>query len=219
MNTLKEKLRNKLNSNSGVTLVFALAVFMIVTVISMTIVTVALGNANRLARGQAQQQDNLAVSSAASLIRPFFDGAHAECLQRTDTPAAAPEWTFDYETGPLSGNAYSAFKTEFEKLITQGNTAAFTWKVAPPAGTPSEAVDALSTLVSVTRDVTTGDLLVTVRKGDDPAAGYAVTFRYQLTQETEDVYEEQYDDEGDEMELVKVGTLTVFDWLYTSRTK
>ena len=90
----------KLKEQAGVTIVFALAVFMIACLLSMVIVNAAINNANRIRRQSDEQQAMLAVSSAAGYVQTLFDGVSAVYEKPKD---AAGKWQEpDYGTSGLA---------------------------------------------------------------------------------------------------------------------
>lgn len=67
-------MKRKCADKNGATIVFAIGVFLVATVLSISIVGAALNSAKAAARYDKNQQANLAVSSAASYVKNLFDG-------------------------------------------------------------------------------------------------------------------------------------------------
>lgn len=62
-------IKQKLHSDAGLTILLALFGFLFASIVSFTIVTVALSNQQRLEPQQREQRDYLALNSAAALLR------------------------------------------------------------------------------------------------------------------------------------------------------
>lgn len=82
------RIRQKLNSEAGITALFALIVFAVAALASMAIVTAALNNASRLKGQQAQQGEYLASTSAAALLRKSLGGMTVTITREYDPDGA-----------------------------------------------------------------------------------------------------------------------------------
>lgn len=85
------RIRQKLNSEAGITALFALIVFAVAALASMAIVTAALNNASRLKGQQAQQGEYLASTSAAALLRKSLGGMTVTITQIYDPDGATEQ--------------------------------------------------------------------------------------------------------------------------------
>lgn len=85
------RIRQKLNSEAGITALFALIVFAVAALASMAIVTAALNNASRLKGQQAQQGEYLASTSAAALLRKSLGGMTVTITREYYDPDGATE--------------------------------------------------------------------------------------------------------------------------------
>jgi hypothetical protein len=94
-----EKIRRKLNSSSGITVVFALVGFLLATMVSFAIITAALNNVSRL-RGQREEQVHyLAVTSAATLLRESLEDQTVTIVQHRDKENTAENEPREYSGG------------------------------------------------------------------------------------------------------------------------
>ncbi len=66
--------RKKLHSQAGASLLIALLFFLVALMVGAVVLTAAATNAGRLARNRQEQQDYLAVASAARLVEEDFRG-------------------------------------------------------------------------------------------------------------------------------------------------
>lgn len=67
-------LRQKLNSQSGASIVIALIFFLVCLTVGAVVLTAATANAGRITRNQKEQQAYFAVRSAAELLRDELEG-------------------------------------------------------------------------------------------------------------------------------------------------
>lgn len=97
------RIRQKLNSEAGITALFALIVFAVAALASMAIVTAALNNASRLKGQQAQQGEYLASTSAAALLRKSLGGMTVTITREYDPDGAerADKRKYDVEPSDL----------------------------------------------------------------------------------------------------------------------
>lgn len=78
MERIVEKRKTKLQSNSGVTILFALLLFMVASVVSITILASAYSSVKRTHSTKEMTQANLTLDSAALLLKNEFGGASYE---------------------------------------------------------------------------------------------------------------------------------------------
>lgn len=77
-------IQRKLDSQAGITALFALVVFAIAAMVSFVIVTAALNNVSRVDEQREQERDLLATNSAAALLRETFGGMTVAITQIYD---------------------------------------------------------------------------------------------------------------------------------------
>lgn len=88
-----KRIREKLNSSRGATILFALLIFMLCVVAGTAALTAAASNAGRFSHAGSDQQQYLSVSSAAGLLRDEFGGTTFKAeisLEETYTWAYKP---------------------------------------------------------------------------------------------------------------------------------
>lgn len=102
------RIRAKLHSSSGASMVFALMFLLLCTTVGAVILTAASANAGRLSRQRAQQQDYLTVSSAAELVRNELEGLSFTGREQQVCDSGTGETEADYLTPALSGDALPA---------------------------------------------------------------------------------------------------------------
>ncbi|MCR5469131.1 MAG: hypothetical protein K6F37_09235 [Lachnospiraceae bacterium] len=88
----KNRIRETFERNDGATIVFALVVFMIATVVSVTIVSAAMSNLRRAESKKSYEQERLAVMSTADYLQSNEPQLNAQ-LNGLDTAAVGKEWT------------------------------------------------------------------------------------------------------------------------------
>lgn len=67
------KIKDKLNNNSGVSILFALLLFMIVAMVSVTILSAAYSSVKRTHASKQETQNMLTLDSASLLLKNKFD--------------------------------------------------------------------------------------------------------------------------------------------------
>lgn len=65
---MRKRIKEKLNSNHGVSIIFALALFLICTMVSSLIIVAAASGSNRSSRRMEQQRAYFAISSASQML-------------------------------------------------------------------------------------------------------------------------------------------------------
>lgn len=122
-------MKNRIAEKDGATIIFAIAVFLVATVLSISIVGAALNSAKAAARQNDNRQAKLAVSSAASYVKRLFDGC-----SYSYAPTSAGRDSYKYivkyaqadgtesEMGKLSVATQNEFKT-FIKNSVNGRSA------------------------------------------------------------------------------------------------
>ena len=112
-------MKKKLKNNDGMSIVYAITVLLVATILSIVIVGIALNNAQRIRRQREEQQAILAVSSASKYVAKLFDG----CSISYDPVAEENVVGYgDSELGKLVGdNSSSALATGFKGLATGGS--------------------------------------------------------------------------------------------------
>lgn len=103
----ENKIKLLLNNKDGVTIVFALVVFMVATVISITIINSAMNNLSRVSSKREYEQARLAVMSAAEYLESNESGLVAN-LNALNAGSIGKEWTVNV-TG--DAGATEALKT------------------------------------------------------------------------------------------------------------
>lgn len=96
-----QRVRQKLNSRSGITALFAIVIFAVAAFVCVTIVTVALNNQSRVRGQQAQQREMLATDSAAALLRETF-GNMTVTVTRVEPVSGEPTTTYAVDVGHAS---------------------------------------------------------------------------------------------------------------------
>ena len=121
-------MKRKYADKNGATIIFAIAVFLVATVISISIVGAALNSAKAAARHNKNQQANLAVSSAASYVRKLFDGCSYTYVDGTGEYMVS---FADTELGnnEIENNMKNNFKTFIEAHIDTINDDSLKWDI------------------------------------------------------------------------------------------
>ena len=149
---LKKALDN-LKKNDGVTMVFALVVFMIAAIMSATIVNVALNNMSRVKSQRTSEQARLAVMSAVDYLQSNEESLNKELYALFEKADDGDEEEDDIDE------------------ISAPNMDEIIWTIYADSGVASEISDALSTNIKWTRIVEDTLLEATVSSnGSDPYA-------------------------------------------------
>ena len=124
------RIRAKLNSSRGATILFALLVFMLCVVAGTAALTAASSNAGRFSHAGSDQQQYLSVSSAAGLLRDEFGGATFTAkisLKETYTWAYRPIYSDpDDDSSEIVGYELDPDRTStaYELIVPED---AYTW--------------------------------------------------------------------------------------------
>ena len=71
---MSSRIRGKLNSKKGLSIIFALMALLLAIMVSTVLVSAAYSNARRTQRTREQQQDHLMMDSAAKMVRDMVNG-------------------------------------------------------------------------------------------------------------------------------------------------
>lgn len=112
MNQLKQKLR----SQSGASITFALLLFLVCAVLSVVILAAATASAGRLAKIGEADQRYYAVTSASAMLKYMIDGktvSVAEVTQSTNAPGSVSTYVVDgFAAGMSASELASAASVE-----------------------------------------------------------------------------------------------------------
>lgn len=114
-----ERVREKLHSRTGASLLIALLFFLVAMTVGAVVLTAASANAGRIQKNRQEQQNYLAVASAAELVKE--DIAGDPCLtfigsyRRIDTEIVTYHESKDEETGEVTTWTITEHKTEYKK--------------------------------------------------------------------------------------------------------
>ena len=114
-----ERIRGKLHSRTGASMLIALLFFLVAMTVGAVVLTAASANAGRVKRNRQEQQNYLAVASAAGLLREDITGD--PCLtfigsyRRIDTEIVTYHESKDEETGEVTTWTTTEHKTEYKK--------------------------------------------------------------------------------------------------------
>ncbi|MCF2615671.1 hypothetical protein JQM68_00480 [Oscillibacter valericigenes] len=114
-----ERVREKLHSRTGASLLIALLFFLVAMTVGAVVLTAASANAGRIQKNRQEQQNYLAVASAAGLLREDITGA--PCLtfigsyRRIDTEIITYYESTNAETGEVTTWTTTEHKTEYKK--------------------------------------------------------------------------------------------------------
>lgn len=139
------KLRQKLKSESGASIVIALVFFLLCLTVGAVVLTAASANAGRVKRIEGEQQAYFAVRSAAELLRDEIEGSSFEALyekymsgENAPGRLAQPHYTLkglDEEQLPslfalIRDDAKNVFQARYEGASAEERSAI--WTVAAP---------------------------------------------------------------------------------------
>lgn len=114
----------KLKNDRGASIIMALVVVLVLTMVSVVIISSAYTNMARLKRNQAEQQAYLTVSSAAQLMRDSIAGASYSSSSTTPPEGSGEQPTSS--TTPAEG----AFAGMLNAIAAGNNPSAFTISAA-----------------------------------------------------------------------------------------
>lgn len=120
-----ERVREKLHSRTGASLLIALLFFLVAMTVGAVVLTAASANAGRIQKNRQEQQNYLAVASAAGLLREDITGD--PCLtfigsyRRIDTEIITYYESTNAETGEVTTWTTTEHKTEYKKDANDGS--------------------------------------------------------------------------------------------------
>lgn len=110
---MTRRIKQKLNSDAGMTVILALVGFLIAAMASFTIVTVSLNNVSRVDDQQREQRDYLTITSAVALLRDSLAGQSVTISETIyEVGMAGPYYT------PSDGLAAQLVKSIYESGTT-----------------------------------------------------------------------------------------------------
>ena len=92
-----ERIKNKLRSRSGASLMFALLLFLVCAVISSVVLAAGTAASGRMSETAANDQRYFSVTSAAELLRDLFDGVTVCVVEADDGKIYVFEGAMAYE--------------------------------------------------------------------------------------------------------------------------
>lgn len=112
-----ERVREKLHSRTGASLLIALLFFLVAMTVGTVVLTAASANAGRVQKNRQEQQNYLAVASAAELVKEDFvgspGGSFTDGYRKIVTETYYPA-TYDPEGNKIS-DSYTTRTTSYEK--------------------------------------------------------------------------------------------------------
>lgn len=103
-----ERVRGKLHSRTGASMLIALLFFLVAMTVGAVVLTAASANAGRVTRNRQEQQNYLAVASAAELVKEDIAGAPGAAFTASYDKVVteySETWTDD------EGNSHTSYKT------------------------------------------------------------------------------------------------------------
>ena len=94
-------LKNKLNSRSGASIIFALLFFLVAAMVSIVILDASVTTAKRLSDDTVWEQDNLTLTSAGKLLKGCFADTTCTVTTVTEIASESTECTVTAQ-GPLA---------------------------------------------------------------------------------------------------------------------
>ncbi len=166
-----KRLKNKLQSRRGASMLMALLLFLVAAMVSAVIVAAAVSAQTRVRADRAQQQTYLTVSSAAELLRDSVQNGSGNYQTRTVTLYYDPEKQLVYQhvsndTEPATGD-FAFLMNEAIRQVKLGSNLTYhrTFTIrAKPADTAER----------VYADVT-GELYLTCQPEDENTTAYTLT--------------------------------------------
>ena len=89
------KLKNKIQSNNGATLVFALVALIFCVMVAAVVIYTAFSNVGRVKNTQSEEQNYLSVSSAVMMFKDLLEGdsvSYKEILINTTVEVYDEKW-------------------------------------------------------------------------------------------------------------------------------
>lgn len=163
---MRNSIQNKLKEQKGASLVLALFLLIVVTVVATIIVNSAFSNAGRVRRNIRAEQNYLTVSSAAELVKGYL-GDVTMIYTKTETEdsssggGGSEGWTtYDGGKGP-KGNRIWVFKVGTEDLYVRqdNNSAVQAYEVLKKTGgTPCSEAEGVMPVGKVTEKTNEGEV-------------------------------------------------------------
>lgn len=110
-----KRIKKKLNSNCGASLLFSMLLFLVVCMVSVTILTAALTALKRTHQNRESMQNSLTLESAAKLIRDEMDGS--KYIVTTTSKKEDGVTTTDPSTYVLPSNTLSDIVDDAVKAV------------------------------------------------------------------------------------------------------
>lgn len=153
-----KKMKQKLHSNSGVSILFALLLFLVVSMVSATILSAAYSSVKRTHAVKEDTQSILALDSASLLMKKDMDSITYKALKTDD----------GYQEGTLNvvGNPFETEIVNISKKILNKNISTSDEEVFNIEATNLDTVTA-SYIVQVTQDNKTYIVVFTLETADE----------------------------------------------------
>lgn len=121
-------IKRKLSSKSGASIVFALAIFLVSTIISLALISISLTSAKSSAMQLEDEQAYLAVSSAARLLQKQMSTSCAEVTYDGDGVGGyvATPSSYEYKKVKGTGTVPTAIQNLMQHVITSNADADLT---------------------------------------------------------------------------------------------
>lgn len=191
-----KRIGEKLRSEAGASLVLALAVFTLASVLSLSMVSVASASVRVAAMQRDDQQPRLSAVSAARLVQKALQGG---TVTYTERDGEAPLWAF---TG--DGTAGNVMMRTMRELLESGAPVELEitpldeeWAVNP---------------VKIVFTPEAGGVSAEVKAMDNETAVYTLTLQLIEDQHTEPIKLARLDEESGGYEEEEVGFETTYRW-------
>ena len=114
--SLTDRIKNKLKSRKGVSILFALLAFMVAAMVAITIITAATSMIKRVHSDKAEEQTHLTLTSAAQLVETELESStytvETTTSRKKTTTTKTAAGTFGAEMGTLVDEINAAFSSE-----------------------------------------------------------------------------------------------------------
>lgn len=164
---MRNSIQNKLKEQKGASLVLALFLLIVVTLVATIIVNSAFSNAGRVRRNIRAEQNYLTVSSAAELVKGYLGDVTIVVYTKTETEESSgggggsEGWTtYDGGKGP-KGNRIWVFKVGTEDLYVRqdNNSAVQAYEVLKKTGgTPCSEAEGVMPVGKVNEKTNEGEV-------------------------------------------------------------
>ena len=165
MKNIIKRTKTTLKNQNGVTVVFALVIFMVAAIISVTIVNAAMNNLSRINSQRTNEQARVAVMSAVDYLQSNDATLNAALNELAKVGVVTPTDPADPTGSTDTG------ETETDVEITPPTNP---WQIDGGTGTSSEVEKALETTIRWTKIIKGTSMTAEVRAGSG-TDGYAVT--------------------------------------------